>query len=127
MQYSVNDVSLWADRIAKWASVQRELFFLNSCGLYSAAKLDDYEVIVGVGVTERILINDNLVSPGSIQKMVNQQGWKFFVIAYDFGPNASTGNSTGVLKRKVLKRKMLMRKVFTLGSSTTASVSPVND
>ena len=80
----VDDIQAWSNLITSWAHSKQQLFFLSSCGQPSASSLESYELVVGVGIQRRLVINQNNgIDYDAIRQFLKTPAWSFFCLSYD--------------------------------------------
>lgn len=89
MRCNVDNLSLWVERITQWTGRQRDVFYLSSCNQPDACHLGEYELIVGVGIADRVVVEINGTNCREVARLSDQFCWKFFVISYDYDPGSS--------------------------------------
>ncbi len=89
MRCNVDNLSLWVERITQWTAKQCDVFYLSSCGQPDACHLGEYELIVGVGIADRAVVEINGTHSGDVARLSGGSCWKFFVISYEYDPEIS--------------------------------------
>lgn len=94
MKRQVDDKAASVQRVTRWASRKKNLFYLSSCDRPDAANLGTYELVVAQGIRNCYVANTlSGVDWNALKTFCNRGKWTFFVLSYDLNRCLTDGLS----------------------------------